>query len=140
MAATAAVAAPPRYLTLRRAGILLLFVLAILGGSMGGVFLAYESDLPQVSSLEDFEPNIITKVYAADDSVLGEFSIEKRVVVSFKDIPPVLRNAIVAVEDADFWKHLGVNVWRIPGAALANFRSGKKGQGFSTPTMQLSRL
>ena len=140
MAATAAVAAPPRYLTLGRAGVLLLFVLAILGGSLGGVFLAFESDLPQISSLEDFEPNIITKVYAADGSVLGEFAIEKRVVVSFKDIPPVLRNAIVAVEDADFWKHLGVNVWRIPGAALANFRSGKKGQGFSTLTMQLSRL
>ena len=140
MAATAAVAAPPRYMTLGRAGVLLLFVLAILAGSLGGVFLAYESDLPQISSLEDFEPNIITKVYAADGSVLGEFAIEKRVVVSFKDIPPVLRNAIVAVEDADFWKHLGVNVWRIPGAALANFRSGKKGQGFSTLTMQLSRL
>jgi penicillin-binding protein 1A len=140
MAAIATVRAPPRYLTLRRAGVLLLFVLAILGGSLGGVFLAYESDLPQVSSLEDFEPNIITKVYAADGTVLGEFAIERRVVVSFKDIPPVLRNAIVAVEDADFWKHLGVNVWRISGAAFANFRSGKKGQGGSTLTMQLSRL
>src|SRR5262245_55038266 len=140
MAAIATVAAPARYLTLRRAGVILLFVLAILGGSFGGVFLAYESDLPQVSSLEDFEPNIITKVYAADGSVLGEFAIEKRVVVSFKDIPPVLRNAVVAVEDADFWKHLGVNVWRISGAAFANFRSGKKGQGGSTLTMQLSRL
>src|SRR5512134_3218826 len=140
MAAIAAVAAPPRYLTLRRAGTILLFGLAILGGSFGGVYLAYESDLPQVSSLEDFEPNIITKVYAADGSVLGEFAIEKRVVVSFKDIPPVLRNAIISVEDADFWKHLGINPWRVPGAALANLRSGRRGQGFSTLTMQLSRL
>src|SRR5262245_9029576 len=140
MAAIATAVRPSRYLTLPRAGIILLFVLAILGGSFGGVFLAYESDLPQVSSLEDFEPNIITKVYAADGSVLGEFAIEKRVVVSFKDIPPVLRNAVVAVEDADFWKHLGVNVWRISGAAFANFRSGKKGQGGSTLTMQLTRL
>ena len=61
-------------------------------------------------------------------------------VVEFRDIPPVLRNAIVAVEDADFWKHIGINPWRIPGAAFANLRSGRRGQGFSTLTMQLTRL
>jgi penicillin-binding protein 1A len=61
-------------------------------------------------------------------------------VVEFRDIPPVLRNAIVAVEDEDFWKHIGINPWRIPGAALANLRSGRRGQGFSTLTMQLTRL
>ena len=61
-------------------------------------------------------------------------------VIAFRDIPPVLRNAIVAVEDADFWKHIGINPWRVPGAALANIRSGRLGQGFSTLTMQLTRL
>ncbi len=125
---------------MRRAVTILLFVAAILGGALLGIFLAYGSDLPQVSSLEDFEPNVITQVYAADGSILGEFAIEKRVIVSFKDIPLVLRNAIVAVEDADFWKHIGINPWRVPGAALANFRSGHFRQGFSTLTMQLSRL
>lgn len=125
---------------MRRAWVTFLFVGAILGGAFLGVFLAYENDLPQVSSLEDFEPNIITQVFAADGSVLGEFAIEKRVVIGFKDIPPGLRNAVVAVEDADFWRHLGINPWRIPGAALANFRSGRKEQGSSTLTMQLSRL
>ena len=53
---------------LRRAGLTALFAGAILLGAFAGVFLAYESDLPQVSSLEDFEPNIITQVYAADGS------------------------------------------------------------------------
>ena len=130
----------PRLLTIRRAAVTLLFLAAVLGGALFGVFFAYESDLPQVASLEDFQPNIITQVFAGDGSVLGEFAIEKRVVVSFKDIPPVLRNAIVSVEDADFWKHLGINPWRVPGAALANLRSGRRGQGFSTLTMQLSRL
>ena len=124
----------------RRIGVTLLFVAAILMGSATGIFLAYESDLPQVSSLENFEPNIITEVYASDGSLLGTFAIERRVIVAFGDIPPVLRNAIVAVEDSDFWKHIGVNVWRVPGAAFANVRSGRKGQGFSTLTMQLSRL
>jgi len=130
----------PRILTVRRVVVTALFVAAILGGGLLGVFLAVESDLPQVTSLEDFQPNIITQVFAADGSVLGEFAIEKRVVIAFRDIPPVLRNAIVAVEDADFWKHMGLNPWRIPGAALANLRSGSYSQGFSTLTMQLSRL
>jgi penicillin-binding protein 1A len=130
----------PRVLTVRRAVVTALFAAAILGGALLGVFFAFESDLPQVTSLEDFQPNIITQVFAVDGTLLGEFAIEKRVVVAFPDIPPVLRNAIVSVEDADFWKHIGINPWRIPGAALANVRSGRKGQGFSTLTMQLSRL
>jgi penicillin-binding protein 1A len=125
---------------LRRAGVIVVFTIAILLGALAGIFLAYESDLPQVSSLEDFQPNIITEVYTADGKLLGDFAIERRVVVSFKDIPPHLRNAVVAVEDADFWKHLGINLWRIPGAAFANFRSGRRGQGSSTLTMQLSRV
>jgi len=129
-----------RILTFRRVVVTALFAAAILGGALVGVFFAFESDLPQVTSLEDFQPNIITQVFAADGSVLGEFAIEKRVVVEFRDIPPVLRNAIVAVEDKDFWKHIGINPWRIPGAALANLRSGRRGQGFSTLTMQLTRL
>jgi penicillin-binding protein 1A len=133
-------AATPRILTLRRVVVTALLAAAIFGGAMLGVFLAFESDLPQVTSLEEFQPNIITQVFANDGSVIGEFAIEKRVVVQFRDIPPVLRNAIVAVEDADFWKHIGINPWRVPGAAIANLRSGRYSQGFSTLTMQLSRL
>jgi penicillin-binding protein 1A len=133
-------AAPPRVLTLRRVVVTALFAATIIGGALLGVFLAFESDLPQVTSLEEFQPNIITQVFASDGSVVGEFAIEKRVVVAFRDIPPVLRNAIVAVEDEDFWKHIGINPWRIPGAALANLRSGRYSQGFSTLTMQLTRL
>jgi len=125
---------------LRRVVVTALFAAAIIGGALLGVFLAFESDLPQVTSLEDFQPNIITQVFASDGSVVGEFAIEKRVVVAFRDIPPVLRNAIVAVEDEDFWKHIGINPWRIPAAAFANLRSGRYSQGFSTLTMQLTRL
>src|SRR5688500_9671549 len=133
--------APTRVLgRLQRAGLILLFALAIVFGAVVGILLAYETDLPQVNSLEDFEPNIITQVYNVDGSLLGEFSIERRVVVGFKEIPPVLRNAVVAVEDAEFWKHLGVNLWRIPSAAIANVRAGRRTQGSSTLTMQLSRV
>ena len=140
MVASAPAAPLPRPFPTGRIAFWLFFVVAVLGGSLAGAFLGYASDLPQVNSLEDFQPNIITQVFSADGELLGEFAIERRVIVSFRDIPPVLRNAIVAVEDADFWKHLGINPWRIPGAALANFKSGRRGQGFSTLTMQISRI
>ena len=115
-------AAPPRS-PIRRFLLTAAFAGAILSGSLFGALLAHEGELPQVSSLEEYQPNLITQVYAEDGTLIGEFAIERRVVVGFEDIPPVLRNAIVAVEDAEFWKHIGINPWRIPGAALANFRS-----------------
>lgn len=113
---------------------------AIMFGSLVGALMAIGSDLPQVEELEELKPNIVTQVFAADGSILGEFAIEKRVLVRYEDIPDVLRNAIVATEDENFFNHIGINVWRIPAAVWANFRSGRKGQGFSTLTMQLSRL
>ena len=58
-------------IVVRRAGVTLLFVIAIFVGALSGIFLAYEKDLPQVSSLEDFEPNIITQVYAARRQAAG---------------------------------------------------------------------
>src|SRR5688500_16678158 len=133
--------APTRVLgRLQRAGLTLLFVLAIVFGAVAGILLAYETDLPQISSLEDFEPNIITQVYNVDGSLLGAFSIERRVVVCFKDIPPVRRYAVGSVEDAGSWKPLGVSLWRTPSAALANVRAGRRTPGSSTLTMQLSRV
>ena len=62
----ARVPAPPKTFTVRRVVVSLLFAGAILVGAVVGVFLAYESDLPQITSLEDFQPNIITQVFAAD--------------------------------------------------------------------------
>ncbi len=117
-----------------------LFAGAIVFGALAGALFVYRADLPQISSLDQYQPNIITQVFAADGSRIGEFAIERRVVIGFADIPPLLRNAIVAVEDADFWEHLGVNPWRIPAAFIANLRAGRRSQGSSTLTMQLSRL
>lgn len=118
----------------------LLIAGCIVLGSLTGALMAIGSDLPQVEQLEELKPNIVTQVFAADGSILGEFAIEKRVIVRYEEIPEVLRNAIIATEDENFFNHIGINLWRIPGALWANFRSGRKGQGFSTLTMQLSRL
>src|SRR4029450_3028174 len=113
--------------------------MCIFVGALSGIFLAYEKDLPQVSSLEDFEPNIITKVYTADGQLLGEVAIEGRGGVGCHEESAVVPRRTIALEDAAFWKPLGVNPWRIPGAFIANLRAGKRTQGSSTLTMQLVR-
>ena len=112
----------------------------IVVGSLVGALMAVGGDLPQVEQLEELKPNIVTQVFAVDGSILGEFAIEKRILIKYEEIPEVLRNAIIATEDENFFNHIGINLWRIPGALWANVRSGRKNQGFSTLTMQLSRL
>lgn len=118
----------------------LLIATCIVIGSISGALMAIGSDLPQVEELEELKPNIVTQVFAVDGSILGEFAIEKRIIIGYDEIPEVLRNAIIATEDETFFTHIGINLWRVPGAVWANFRSGRRGQGFSTLTMQLSRL
>src|SRR6476646_7917178 len=97
----------------RQAGIAALFIVAATLGILGGVLFAYTGDLPQVSALDDYSPNTITRVVAASGQVIGEFATQRRIVVGYDDINPLLRQAIVATEDATFDKHFGVNVWRI---------------------------
>ena len=83
------------------------FAFAILFGALCGALFVYRGDLPQVSVARGLPAEHHHPGLRRRRQLLGEFAIERRVVVAFKDIPPVLRNAIVAVEDADFWKHLG---------------------------------
>src|SRR5213595_187729 len=93
----------------RNAGIVALFVLAALLGILSGVLFAYGGDLPQVSALDDYTPSTITRVHAANGQVIGEFATQRRVVVGYDDINPMLRQAIIATEDAEFDRHFGVN-------------------------------
>src|SRR5205809_1209928 len=101
----------------RNAGIIALFLMAAMLGILSGVLFAFAGDLPQVSALDDYSPSTITRVYAAEGQLIGEFATQRRVIVGYDDINPVLRQAIVATEDAEFDRHIGVNVWRIAAAA-----------------------
>src|SRR6266567_757987 len=102
----------------RNAGIVALFLLAAALGITSGVVFAYVGDLPQISALDNYAPSTITRVYAANGQVIGEFATQRRVVVGYDDINPVLRQAIIATEDADFDRHFGINIFRIAVAAL----------------------
>src|SRR5262250_1773839 len=86
----------------RRAGITALFVLVAALGSAGGVFFAYANDVAEVSALDDYKPNTITRLLASNGEQIGEFATERRVVIGYDDIAPVLRQAIIASEDGDF--------------------------------------
>ncbi len=117
----------------------LLVLVAALVGATAGLLLVYTTDLPQVDALEAYRPSSITEVYDDHGRVIGSFALQRRVVAGYDDFPPVLRDALVSIEDKDFYKHSGINFWRIIGAAYRDIESGGKVQGASTLTMQLAR-
>src|SRR5215467_12209732 len=123
----------------RNAGIVALFVVAAMLGILSGVMFAYAGDLPAVTSLDNYAPSTITRVLAGNGQVIGEFATQRRVIVGYDDINPLLRQAIIATEDADFDRHVGVNVWRIGVAALTDILERRRAQGASTLTQQLAR-
>src|SRR5215472_10090937 len=117
----------------------LLILVAVLVGATGGLLLVYTADLPQVDALEAYRPSSITELYDDHGKIIGSFALQRRVVVGYDDFPPVLRDALLSIEDKDFYKHSGINFWRIVGAAYRDIESGGKVQGASTLTMQLAR-
>jgi penicillin-binding protein 1A len=123
----------------RNAGIVALFLVAAMLGVLSGVMFAYAGDLPQVSALDNYTPSTITRIYSGTGQVVGEFATQRRLVVGYDDINPLLRQAIIATEDAEFDRHFGVNIWRIFVAAFTDILERRRAQGASTLTQQLAR-
>ena len=117
----------------------LLVLVSALVGATSGLLLVYSTDLPQVEQLEHYRPSTITELYDDQGRVIGTFALQRRVVAAYDDYPPVLRDALTSIEDKDFYRHWGINVWRILGAAYRDIESGGRVQGASTLTMQLAR-
>jgi penicillin-binding protein 1A len=117
----------------------LLVLVSALVGATAGLLLVYTTDLPQVEALEAYRPSSITELYDDHGQVIGSFALQRRVVASYDDFAPVLREALISIEDKDFYRHSGINFWRIVGAAYRDIESGGKVQGASTLTMQLAR-
>src|SRR5216117_3557830 len=123
----------------RNAGIVALFILAAMLGILSGVMFAYAGDLPSVAALDNYTPSTITRIYAANGQVIGEFATQRRVVVGYDDINPLLRQAIIATEDTAFDSHFGINIWRIFAAAAVDIIERRRDQGASTLTQQVAR-
>jgi penicillin-binding protein 1A len=96
--------------------------------------------LPSVTQLESFDPSEGSKIYDENDELITEFHVERRIFVPLAQIPPALRNAIVATEDSRFYSHFGVDPMGIARAVYQNFRRGRIVEGGSTITQQLAKV
>src|SRR5690348_4896973 len=117
----------------------LLALLAIAFGSLAGLMLVYSVNLPQISELERYHPITTTDLYDIHGQVIGSFALQRRTNITYDQFSPLLREAVIAIEDKNFEKHGGVNLFRIIGAAYHDLRSKGRAQGASTITMQLAR-
>ena len=123
----------------RQAAIVALFVVVALLGALSGVLFAYADDLPEISALDSYQPNTITRLFARDGEVISEFATERRVVIDYDDIAPVLRQAILASEDAEFEQHFGLSASRIVITAARDVLYQQRA-GASTITQQVARM
>jgi len=141
----AIVTAPPaqRGHLLRRLWFPVVLMLALAAGGLTGIVAAYKLNYSraanEVAALATYRPSVVTRVYADDgETVIGEFALEKRIPLKYEEIPPLMKNAILAVEDARFYDHVGIDPIRIIGAAWKNLTSDKV-EGGSTLTQQLAK-
>lgn len=125
----------------RNATIIALFAVAAMLGTLSGVLFAYAGDLPEISALDNYNPSTITRVYAANGDVVGEFAVQRRLVIGYDDISPNLREAIIAAEDAEFNSHFGLSISRILITLTRDVLERRFGNpaGASTLTQQLAR-
>jgi penicillin-binding protein 1A len=118
--------------------LILLFVLAAVAGAVSGALVIFASDLPQISALDDYAPSTITRVYGGGGEVLAEFATQRRIVITYDQIAPTMRQAIMAAEDDDFNTHMGLSITRIIVTVVRDIVEGKRA-GASTLTQQLTR-
>jgi penicillin-binding protein 1A len=137
--------APPsqRRHVLRRFWLPAVLLLALAAGGLTGMIAAYKLNYSQaaseVAALATYRPSVVTRIYADDgETVIGELALEKRIPLRYAEIPPVAKNAILAVEDARFYDHIGIDPIRILGAAWKNLTT-EKVEGGSTLTQQLAK-
>ncbi len=119
------------------------FVLAVSAGGLTGILGSYYLNnsryATEVSALATYRPPQVTKIYADDgETVLAEFALEKRIPIKEKDIPQNVEDALIAIEDTRYYDHIGIDPYRIGGAVVRNFTTGKT-EGASTITQQLAK-
>ncbi|GIZ53424.1 penicillin-binding protein 1A [Noviherbaspirillum aridicola] len=119
-------------------------VAGVFGLALAGVLtiafalaLAYPN-LPALDSLTDYRPKIPLRIFSADNVLIGEFGEERRNLVRIKDVPDIMKKAVLAIEDDRFYDHSGVDYFGIARAALHNLTSNTR-QGASTITQQVAR-
>ncbi len=100
----------------------------------------YEQDLPDVMTMKNYQPSLVTTIYYRHDKVAAEFYVEKRMMKKYEDIPELMKKATIAIEDDKFFSHGGIDFMGILRAALVNLREGGVVQGGSTITQQVAKV
>ena len=116
----------------------LILIVVLLGSGAYG-FYRVTRNLPHISSLKDYQPSIVTTLYADDDSPIAEYYLERRIVVPLEKIPQTLIDAFVAAEDARFFEHEGIDFFGILRALWKNIKARGIVQGGSTITQQVTK-
>ena len=116
------------------------FIVAVAG--VAGMLWHYSKDLPDYSQLQDYEPPVMTRVHAADGSLLAEYANQRRLYLPIQAIPKLVTNAFVAAEDKNFYQHPGIDFTGMARAGLfyvENYGTGRRPQGASTITQQVAK-
>jgi len=116
--------------------IILIFIL----GSLVGAYLAFAQGIPAISELKKYRYIEGTKVYADDNTLIGEFKIDKGIYITYNKFPKHLINAVIAVEDSRFWSHKGLDYIGIARALITDIIHASVKQGGSTITQQLAKI
>lgn len=115
------------------------FVFCSILGAVGLYYLFqhFNHDLPKLDSLKDYNPPVVSEVFADDGTKIGEFWTERRIVLGPTEIPKLVEQAIVSAEDDRFFEHSGIDYWGIIRAMFENLKAGRIVQGGSSITQQV---
>src|SRR5205807_8473447 len=129
-----------RFLGLLFAAGTIIFIVAV--AAAAGLLWHYSQSLPDYSQLQDYEPPVMTRVHAADGSLLAEYARERRLYLPIQAVPKLVVNAFIAAEDKNFYEHGGLDFSGIMRAGLLfvqNYGSNRRPQGASTITQQVAK-
>ena len=118
----------------------IVFVVGV--AAAAGLLWHYSKDLPDYSQLQDYEPPVMTRVHAADGSLLAEYANQRRLYLPIQAIPKLVTNAFIAAEDKNFYQHPGIDLYGIGRATMLyveNYGSSRRPQGASTITQQVAK-
>ncbi len=119
--------------------IFLIIAAALIGSSAGYIFYS-AWDLPEIQALEQYKPNITSRVYSGSNRMIAQFFTENRTPVALSDIPDTMIKALIATEDSRFYSHHGLDFRGIARALYRNVRAKKVLEGGSSLTQQLAKI
>jgi len=106
---------------------------------IGGTYLHFKSELPSTENIRQVQLQVPLRIYSADHQLIAEYGEQRRLPVTYEEVPEKMRQAFLAAEDHNFFHHMGVDPTGLARAAVQLAITGERSQGGSTITMQVAR-